>query len=92
MRPRVRVAEAAAALIGWMAATAAGQLLPEVPLHHLSIDGELSSGVWITIDLGTPPQSVAVLLGEPTCSSGQHVPRFAEQHFLCVVRITVVLQ
>lgn len=54
----------AAATTTPMATTTSSLGLTEVPLYHLSLDGELSSGVWIEIAIGTPPQQAAILLGE----------------------------
>jgi hypothetical protein len=43
--------------------------LPSVPLYHFSDNGMLADGVWITVQIGVPPQgvppiNVSVLLGK----------------------------
>ena len=42
--------------------------LPSVPLHHISVNGMLSDGAWISADIGG--MNVSVLLGEKHA----HVP------------------
>jgi hypothetical protein len=40
--------------------------LPSVPLHHNSVDGALSDGAWISVEISasTTAANVSVLLGE----------------------------
>jgi hypothetical protein len=51
--------------------------LPSVPLYHFSDNGMLADGVWITVQIGVPPQhvppiNVSVLLGKVARTRGSN--------------------